>query len=471
MNWPAFDRDQFDGLLMRGFHGRLSDDEQTGLESILRDSAEARRMYGQWMTEAVILRRWANCQPAAQAAEQNEQRIPHATLAKVYRVWLTPQVYAFAAALAIAAVSIAFYFVARPSPTDHRIAKPDAYMMPGVATLTDTQDAKFDGETPQLGSALPSGPIRLASGKAQILFASDAVVELSGPCHFELTGENHGKLIAGTLEAYVPEKAHGFTVDLPDGARVVDLGTRYMVRAVTGEPSCIRVMEGSVRVSRRDDGESMDMIAGSTIRVSPDRPLALDQSIQFSMSLVDRTLTFVQAQPFDINGFPGNTVRADDPTRPWSSTSLDANDGLWRRRSVSTFWPDFAERAGAEGFDFELIHDDNVKAPELITSVLGLSPGRYEVYIVTASVNHELWAVRADLNGPAVKPRSRRSAIDASPFPEGVSVVPIGTTDAAATRFDVHVRGEPAAVRSQYIGVAYRRIDDLNRPENRAIEP
>jgi hypothetical protein len=340
-----------------------------------------------------------------------------------------------------------------------------------TAILTNTENAVFATSSPRLGDALAAGPIQLTSGNAQIMFDSTAVVDLTGPCEFEITGENRGRLASGVLEAFVPDRASGFTVDLPHDLSVVDLGTRFIVHVTEGLPSGVRVIQGAVRLTRNDSGESLNMVAGNTAYVSPDRPLTLDQAMSFPLALGDRTLMFVQAQPFDAQGRPGNTVRADDPSRPWSSPDNVSNDGLWCQRSVSLMWPDYIARAGVDGYFFETLHADKTNAPEIVTTVSNLPPARYEVYIVFVAANNELWASRADLNAPAVTRREPRSAINASPLPAGIRIVRLGETESDAAGFNVHVLGEPAAVRSEYIGVAYRALDDKNAVENSTAEP
>jgi len=118
-----------------------------------------------------------------------------------------------------------------------------------VATLTHIENAAF-ADTPapmNLGGSLPAGPIQLTSGSAQIMFASTAVVDLTGPCEFEMTGPNRGRLTSGSLEASVPENAKGFTIDLPDGSRLVDLGTQFRVGIDPDGRSWVHVLEGEVQ--------------------------------------------------------------------------------------------------------------------------------------------------------------------------------------------------------------------------------
>lgn len=119
-----------------------------------------------------------------------------------------------------------------------------------LGQLTDTRNAVFTDNTEPMtpGGTLTGAPIQLVSGTAQIMFASTTAVDLIGPCTFEMTGPNRGRLIAGTITALVPPSARGFTVDLPNGGRLVDLGTRFTVWTDTAGQVFAQVREGSVRL-------------------------------------------------------------------------------------------------------------------------------------------------------------------------------------------------------------------------------
>ena len=158
-----------------------------------------------------------------------------------------------------------------------------------LGILTNTENAVFAeaAEPMQIGGMLQAGPIRLISGTAQIMFESTAVVDLTGPCEFEMTGPNQGRLILGQLEAYVPDRAHGFALDLPHQARVIDLGTRFGVDLNPRGISDIRVLEGRVRIERGDQVIQVDAENIATIDPASDiitlrqAPLNLVQNAGF----------------------------------------------------------------------------------------------------------------------------------------------------------------------------------------------
>jgi hypothetical protein len=88
-----------------------------------------------------------------------------------------------------------------------------------------------------------------------------------------MTGPNRGKLTAGKLEAYVPKKAHDFTVDLPDRSSVIDLGTAFGLEVGEAGRTKLRVTEGKVKwspgPSAGPDAETVVILAGQRAWIPP----------------------------------------------------------------------------------------------------------------------------------------------------------------------------------------------------------
>lgn len=101
---------------------------------------------------------------------------------------------------------------------------------PTFALLTNSTDAAWGAtDLPtRLGSELAAGEVTLSSGTAQLMFHDGAVVELIAPVTFVIVDAAHARLISGRMSAYVPERAHGFTV-MTDRVNVVDMGTEFGV--------------------------------------------------------------------------------------------------------------------------------------------------------------------------------------------------------------------------------------------------
>jgi hypothetical protein len=113
--------------------------------------------------------------------------------------------------------------------------------------------------------------VELSSGRADLVFASGAVVTLLGPCIFEVESANGGFLLLGQMRtvAATPE-SKGFTVRTRT-ARVVDLGTEFVTSASADGQSRVEVASGEVDVhlagvrepQRLRKGDALSVEAGS----------------------------------------------------------------------------------------------------------------------------------------------------------------------------------------------------------------
>jgi len=253
--------------LLEKIHAAVAAKRFDELETLLLQSPEARRLYLRYTLETVSLRRWA--QSRVQGPRIRDQGSGTRDQNKTSPM-ASPRAVGVALAATILLAVTAWFALPDFSNPQSEIRNPQSFA--SVATLTNIENAAF-ADTPapmNLGGSLPAGPIQLTSGTAQIMFASTAVVDLTGPCEFEMTGPNRGKLTAGTLEAFVPESASGFTVDLPGGARVVDLGTRFSLLTRREGDSFVRVHEGRVRLQPPSgETEPVTIHPGQGAQISP----------------------------------------------------------------------------------------------------------------------------------------------------------------------------------------------------------
>ena len=239
----------------------LDEQERAELNRALREDPAARDLladfayHGRVLHEALSAHRPQPEQDPAPVIE------PTRTGAGAYRLWWAASI---AAVLALAA-SVWLINLNQQATVEDGPGASKA----NVATLTDLESAVFiDSNEPMtLGKTLTSGLIGLASGRAQLMFESTAVVDLIGPCRFVTTGPNRGRLIRGRLEAYVPTAAHGFNVQLPGGVRIVDLGTRFMVEIDDAGVARAVVYEGAIQV--RDQTAAHRMTAGQLATITP----------------------------------------------------------------------------------------------------------------------------------------------------------------------------------------------------------
>ncbi|MBI1368438.1 MAG: hypothetical protein GC162_07260 [Planctomycetes bacterium] len=169
------------------------------------------------------------------------------------------------AALIMLAATLLYVFV--PFTPHSALPAPHSAAPASYAMLSDmSPDAIFaDGER-SLGEGLNT-PIRLTAGRAQVMFESTAVVDLTGPCEFEMTGPNRARLEAGQMEAYCRPQARGFTIDLPGSVRIVDRGTRFALDVPGGATA--RTMTMVVRQGHVDasvgDATPLNFAAGECL--------------------------------------------------------------------------------------------------------------------------------------------------------------------------------------------------------------
>jgi ferric-dicitrate binding protein FerR (iron transport regulator) len=258
------------------------------LADLLRQSPETRRAYVELMHLHADLR-WELCGSrsvvvppmSSDALNTSPNRARSAPQAASLR-WSG---WAGAAVAAVAALAIGLWTLMPIQQGESEIAARSGDSQGvtdsgSVATLTRSQNVRFVPGQPafSVGSELPRGPISLVSGTAQIMFESTAVVDLEGPCTFDMTGPNRGRLVAGTLVAHVPPHAHGFIIDLPNGAKIIDLGTRFRIHAAPDGQARVVVIEGAVdliceghKPIRLAAGQSRQTLAdGSPASVSDD---------------------------------------------------------------------------------------------------------------------------------------------------------------------------------------------------------
>ncbi|QNN21721.1 DNRLRE domain-containing protein [Planctomycetales bacterium ZRK34] len=231
-------------LIQRHLDDDLTADETVALNDQLRRDIAARRHLVHFMQLAQLHRESFNPPQTPQASAVASQQ-PR---------W-SRRLSALLAAALIGLVASVWWFVNVPN-TALDSAASDGNTP--VAMLTNTQGAVITSRRQpiKLGDDLAAGPIELTSGRAQVMFGSGAVVDLVAPCRFEMITAKKGRLDFGTLDVYVPEQAHGFTVNAP-GMRLVDLGTRFSVAVHQGEESEMRVTEGLVLVELLDADDNV----------------------------------------------------------------------------------------------------------------------------------------------------------------------------------------------------------------------
>jgi hypothetical protein len=160
---------------------------------------------------------------------------------------------------------------------------------PGACTATLSREYAAVWKSPlaiAAGSELPTGPLALFEGTAQLTFASGAIVAVQGPAEFETLGHNRLLLRKGRITPFVPEAARGFTVVTPTG-EVVDLGTEFSMSVAVDGKTDVFVIDGEVDVGqgqlataapmRLSQGFASTVAAGAAAPAMTQRPIFVER--------------------------------------------------------------------------------------------------------------------------------------------------------------------------------------------------
>ena len=155
--------------------------------------------------------------------------------------------YALAAAVLVSAAVVAvFVFVLGSQPV-----APDPPAFVPVATLieTDTTVVVNNG-IGNPGDDYAAGRYSIESGSAQFMLTNRVTVDMRGKTRLTMYGNMRASLARGNATFKCPPGTEGYTVDLPGGSRVVDLGTEFEIDVDDDGRSVVWVREGVVRLER-----------------------------------------------------------------------------------------------------------------------------------------------------------------------------------------------------------------------------
>jgi hypothetical protein len=153
----------------------------------------------------------------------------------------------FAAVAAAVLVAAGLYFAFRPGKSPEAPAGPTPAGIE-VATAIKVEDVQWDGDkTPDEGSIVKTGRLRLRSGRLTLAFFSGVSLTIEGPADLEVLAADRVFCHHGKLRARVPRMAEGFTV-CAAGYEVVDLGTEFGLNLEAGGKSRVMVFEGAASV-------------------------------------------------------------------------------------------------------------------------------------------------------------------------------------------------------------------------------
>ena len=235
---------QLNELCSAAAEGRLDIAQAEELNATLRNDAEARQFYIDYM-EVNALLGWRHG-----AVEPLE--LPLAAPAKAEIVKNAPRNRWVAAAslagLAIAALVMISVLALRawqgsqPTP---------------IAIVLDEDDVRWQhGAAVDAQHQIRPGRHRIEAGVARIELFNGVLLTAAGPVDFELNAADHVHLHRGKLHIYSPLATRGFTVTTPRGVQIVDLGTRFGVWANDADEVHVHLYEGRLRINGRKEIEA-----------------------------------------------------------------------------------------------------------------------------------------------------------------------------------------------------------------------
>lgn len=218
------------------FEGRLRGEAFGDLQHELRESAEARKTYREYLllhhslkfrSKGVDLLHVVPMDRIVTRRHQRSLRIAG---------------MAAAAVLAIAAIVLALVFARTPPPTLTFAVSPGTELM---------ISHRLSGEKPPQGQILePGSRLLLENGTVELRFASGVRGVIRGPADLTLQREDLLELRNGTGWFEVPQKAVGFQVITPDLV-LTDLGTEFGIISKPDFLDEVHVFKGEVEVLNR----------------------------------------------------------------------------------------------------------------------------------------------------------------------------------------------------------------------------
>jgi hypothetical protein len=300
---PPGRRAELERLVSTLCDDRLDEADQARLEQLLRDDAECRRFYLEYVDlHARLLHyprlttlldgRSLDSAPACSLpplADESEEigstaGLPdRPTTSRPAGGWWP---YVLTAAVTLAATLVVQLATREPTPppgvnavaveqpaTGVGGAGPTNIVPEYVATVARTTDCVWDNETDacRSGMRLLPGALRLKSGTAELKFDGGAMLSLVGPAELQVETMNSAAIDIGKVVFRSDDSAEAFDLYTPF-AKLVDYGTTYSV-VVGPQGEEVHVLDGEVMRTPKADG---------TGRVAPAQSIAAGHARHFA---------------------------------------------------------------------------------------------------------------------------------------------------------------------------------------------
>ena len=317
-------------------NGRLEPRRHERLQTLLKDSADAQRVYLNYLDMHMALgRACRKVRPtektsAAPLAGRRFAGLPAA------RSRLVAVGIAALLLIAVAGVLLLRHRAGGPGRGNIAVAEPkrqgptgdqgpEVSSATGVAMVIMLDGARWEpggGRFPVEGDILPARRVRLSSGRATLAFLNGVMLTLEGPADLELVTIERVFCHRGRLRVRVPAGAEGFVVAAP-GSSVVDLGTEFALNVADDGKARVMVFEGEAEAAvfgAADTSERSQLVEES-------KAVELDPWTGDIKEAVADTQSFIASPDLAV---PGLTLDPAYPdailrSRPW---------GYWRFGSL-----------------------------------------------------------------------------------------------------------------------------------------
>lgn len=161
-----------------------------------------------------------------------------------YRI---PRIASIAAAIMIGAVLIGLYLNLPDYLSSKTTGSTAGHRL--IATLTYAVGEVSGSEFPVVqGVDFSAQTVNIGSGEAEFVLSSGVLINTTGPAEMRIESGMQVAMIRGRASFTCPHDQVGFTVLLPDGAKVVDLGTQFRIHVDDQRRAAVEVLDGVVEV-------------------------------------------------------------------------------------------------------------------------------------------------------------------------------------------------------------------------------
>ncbi|QDU76802.1 FecR protein [Bremerella volcania] len=285
---------EFAGLLEVLVEGCLTEQEKALLTEILRNDAEARTFFVEYMSlhatlqwEAIELFQMdkaggiAHRVSGEKSCDMANLDVDKASLPAVKTAWHRGAVWALASMALASCFLFAFVYWSGESGSGERrvihsseIRRKNTNQNSFVGILSATHNAQWSPTMANLtqGNFIVAGDFTLVSGKVSIDLFEGGRIFASGPAHFNVSSDQSLVIASGKVRVSIEDEHARLKVETP-AAELIHIGTEFIVEVWPDGTSDLAVLDGAVEVyPRLQDTVSTSaqyVHAGNEFRIMP----------------------------------------------------------------------------------------------------------------------------------------------------------------------------------------------------------